>query len=233
METSNAHQTVMRNARIEDPQPRSSLLKTLDVFASDYTGDFFIEGAHSARLTTMHDTRKQHHPLFRWTHLSQPILDLDAMSAEIVRTAGLGSAELYALAKLFTRIKREAVKARRTAEGETFRHMEPKTTSVLIPTDDSQSTARGTGTISTQRYITWVCLPYFSFETYGGPLSAKSNTLFPIETLLQSQYTHTTTAREMQQVHYRSNQTSGDKCYHIAQLWCIIVDNCKLQPFWW
>ncbi|KAK7931229.1 Mg2+ transporter protein- CorA-like/Zinc transport protein ZntB [Apiospora marii] len=228
MGTSDAHQTEMRNVRIDGPPPKSSMLKTLDVFASDYTGDFFIEGTHSAKLTTIHDTRKQHHPLFRWMHLSQPILDLDTMSAEIVRVAGLGSAELYALAKLFTQIKREAVKARRTTEGDTVRHMEPKSISVPIPTDDSQPLARGGGSTSSQRYMTWVCLPYFSLETYGGPLSAESNTLFPIETLLQSQYTRTTATRETQQVHYRSNPTSGDKCYHIAQLWCIIVDKSLL-----
>ncbi|KAK8069876.1 Mg2+ transporter [Apiospora phragmitis] len=228
LDTSDGLPTETTKTNPDGPQNRPSISSTLDVFQSRYTGDGFLDGTHSAKLTVIHDAKKQSQPLFRWMHLSQPILDLEKLSAEIMKTASLSNADRYALAKLFTQIKREAVKTRLTAEGKTVWHMEPKHIRVAIPSDDSRPTLRGIGCSSDQKHITWFCIPYFSLETYRGVLSANSGTEFPIETLLQSRYARTSRTRETQQVVYQDGQTADDKCFHISQLWCIVIDKSLL-----
>ncbi|KAK8115783.1 hypothetical protein PG984_012285 [Apiospora sp. TS-2023a] len=215
-----------RRGRANDIQGRLAVPSTLDVFASRYTGDAFLEGIHSAKLTVIHDPNKQSQPLYRWMHLFQHTLDLEKLSAEIMKIESLSNAERHSLAKLFTEVKRKAVNIRHTAEGTTVQHMEPMPFRVPIGGNDSRPIVWGPGAKPRdKKYVTWLCIPYFSLETYTGLLSGKSGSSeFPVETLLQSKHTRTPKARELQQVVYQRGQAGGAKCFHVPQLWCIIID---------
>ncbi|KAK7973707.1 hypothetical protein PG989_015555 [Apiospora arundinis] len=199
---SDSHSTETKKAQGDEQRAKFTKVdSTLDVSVSRYAGDAFLGGQHEAELTVVHDTKNQPKPLFRWMHMVQPILDFEDFLKKIEETGSLSQAELHALKRLFTQVKREAVKLRLTPEGKNVSHMDPKTLRVTIPADDSRPTP--------QR-------------------SRRSETQFPIETMLQSKFARTSKAREKQQVLWQRNQSGGDECFHIAQLWCVIVDKSLL-----
>ncbi|KAI8965869.1 hypothetical protein F5Y11DRAFT_258925 [Daldinia sp. FL1419] len=193
----------------------------LHVFQSQYTGDAVSEGTHTAKLTVIHDPKKQRQPLFRWVHLKQDMMNLDALSSEIARIPGVTDSERNGFAKLLTEVKKTSVKVRPTAKGNNVRHMDPKPIRVTIPPD-------GRTKDQTSRFVTWLCVPYFSLEKYSGLLSASTTTSFPIETLLQSEYARTTQERDMQQAVCKNGEVPEGTCFHIVQLWCIVLDNTLL-----
>ncbi|XXG94111.1 hypothetical protein Hte_000363 [Hypoxylon texense] len=193
----------------------------LHIFQSKYTGDAVSDGTHTAKLTVVHDPKKQRQPLFRWMHLEQRMMNLDELSAEISRIPAITDSERNGFAKLLTEVKRSAVKVRPTSNGNNVRHMDPKPVRVTIPPD-----GRTKG--QTSRSLTWLCVPYFSLEKYSGLLSASTASSFPIETLLQSEYARTTKERDMQQAVCQNGEAPEGVCFHIAQLWCIVLDNSLL-----
>ncbi|KAI1465730.1 uncharacterized protein F4812DRAFT_110004 [Daldinia caldariorum] len=193
----------------------------LHVFQSQYTGDAVSDGTHTAKLTVIHDPKKQRQPLFRWVHLEQRMMNLDELSTEIARIPAITDSERNGFAKLLAEVKKTSVKVRPTAKGNNVRHMDPKPIRVAIPPD-----GRTKGQAS--RFVTWLCVPYFSLEKYSGLLSASTASSFPIETLLQSDYARTTQERDMQQAVCKNGEVPDGYCFHIAQLWCIVLDNTLL-----
>ncbi|OTB14339.1 hypothetical protein K445DRAFT_23746 [Daldinia sp. EC12] len=206
-------------ARDESNIPGSSDI--LHVFQSQYTGDAVSDGTHTAKLTVIHDPKKQRQPLFRWVHLEQRMMNLDELSTEIARIPAITDSERTGFAKLLAEVKKTSVKVRPTAKGNNVRHMDPKPIRVAIPPD-----GRTKG--QTSRFVTWLCVPYFSLEKYSGLLSASTASSFPIETLLQSDYARTTQERDMQQAVCKNGEVPDGHCFHIAQLWCIVLDNTLL-----
>ncbi|KAI0117112.1 hypothetical protein F4814DRAFT_415281 [Daldinia grandis] len=206
-------------ARDEPNVPRTSDI--LHVYQSQYTGDAVSDGTHTAKLTVIHDPKKQRQPLFRWVHLEQRMMNLDELSTEIARIPAITDSERNGFAKLLAEVKKSSVKVRPTAKGNNVRHMDPKPIRVTIPPD-----GRTKG--QTSRFVTWLCVPYFSLEKYSGLLSASTTSSFPIETLLQSEYARTTQERDMQQAVCKNGEVPEGHCFHIAQLWCIVLDNTLL-----
>lgn len=51
-------------ARDEPNVPRASDM--LHIYQSQYTGDAVSDGTHTAKLTVIHDPKRQRQPLFRW-----------------------------------------------------------------------------------------------------------------------------------------------------------------------
>lgn len=90
---------------------------TLDVYSSNYSGDAFFEGTHSATLTIRHGLPLQSQPRFRWTHLAQSSLDLAKLSAHVMSSPDLSRAEQHALSKVFVQIRRGSVTTCRAADG--------------------------------------------------------------------------------------------------------------------
>ncbi|KAI1774117.1 hypothetical protein F4818DRAFT_420890 [Hypoxylon cercidicola] len=208
-------------SNVRDEPNGSKASSTLHIFQSKYTGDAVSDGTHTAKLTVVHDPKKQRQPLFRWMHLEQRMMNLDELSAEISRIPAISDSERNGFAKLLTEVKRSSVKVRPTSNGNNVRHMDPRPVRVTIPPD-----GRTKGQIS--RSLTWLCVPYFSLEKYSGLLSASTASSFPIETLLQSEYARTTKERDMQQAVSRNGEAPEGFCFHIAQVWCIVLDNSLL-----
>jgi hypothetical protein len=199
--------------------------KVLHVSASQYTGDAFFDGTHSAKLTIVHDPKRSRQPLFRWLHLQQAQLNLDEMSTEITRIAGLSDAERHGFTRLLSQV-RDMVKTRRTADGGSAKHMTPGSIRVSIQ-DDNRSKGQGYGSKGNRRPLTWLCIPYFLLEKYSGLMAASSTASFPIETLLQSDYAPTARERDMEQAVVRNGAAAEGECFHIDQVWAIVLDNCE------
>lgn len=88
-----------------------------------------------------------------------------------------------------------------------------------IPSDGGTPNSQA----ATVRAVTWVCIPYFRLESYSSLDTASD---FPVQTLLQTQFSRVTKARDMQQAVCRNKQAPAGYCFNIAQLWCLVLDNC-------
>lgn len=71
---------------------------------------------------------------------------------------------------------------------------------------------------SAPQKVSWVCLPYLSLEPYSGEGS--------VQTLLQAHFSKVGRERDMQQAVCKMGEAPAGHCFHIAQLWCLVVGNC-------
>lgn len=131
----------------------------------------------------------------------------------------LDISERKAIAQLLPRVKRKFVKTIQTSTGKDVQYMEPAVMPYRIPDG-------GRNRSVASRRAAWVCLPYFSLESYSGLLSAERSHEFPIQTLLQAQFSKTARERDMQQAVCQIGRRGNGRCFHIAQLWCLIIDKC-------
>ncbi|CAI4214455.1 unnamed protein product [Parascedosporium putredinis] len=205
-------------------QKSGRAVSTSYVLDSEYIGKGVGSDIQSARLTVMTAPQAHVHPLFRWMHFTSPTMDFDAFQDEISRVSGLVSAERKALTKLMTEIRQSYVKPIQISNSKTVRHMEPTFIQDLIPAATS-SVSAGKESTARPRPITWICLPYFSLEKYSGLESGAS---FPVQTLLQAQFSRADKKRDMQQAVVRAKLAGEGECFHIAQVWCVVLDNTFL-----
>lgn len=77
------------------------------------------------------------------------------------------------------------------------------------------------------RTVTWMCMPYLSLERYSGIKSASNPSAHPARTLLQARSSLVKKERDMQQAVCNLLTTPKDHCFHIAQAWCLVLDDCK------
>ena len=99
--------------------------------------------------------------------------------------------------------------------------MEPGLLQVRLDADSAAKTKD-----TPARTATWLCIPYFSLQKYGGPLSGATSGSFPTRTLLQEQYSGVSAERDMQQAVCQTGHVPPGMCFHVAQMWCIVLDDC-------
>lgn len=77
-----------------------------------------------------------------------------------------------------------------------------------------------------------LCLPYFSLGPYSAQAasSVPMQDLHPMRTLLQSSFGLTPKKRDMQQAVCSLNNAAEGHCYHIPQIWCIVLNNSTSLP---
>ncbi|KAJ4390516.1 hypothetical protein N0V85_007144 [Neurospora sp. IMI 360204] len=178
------------DATPSQPSPRDDQnAEVAHILASSYTGQGYTvaEGHHSADLLMAANPAQLRHlqPLYRW------IKDQN----QIARLSVLTGIERKAVNDILFRLKQSSVKLIQTSSGKPVQHMEPGCFDYVLPHDSGVG-----GQTRTTRSITWICLPYFSLEPYSGLLSgAENSSAFPIQTLLQAQFSRTAKERDMQQ----------------------------------
>ncbi|KAM0345277.1 hypothetical protein ACHAPU_006676 [Fusarium lateritium] len=198
--------------------PRSQL--TL-VQSSVYTGNAEMGGSHTAALNVVHDPKGQKHPLFRWLHVPQDVMNFEDFWVEISRIPDLTELEKKAITRLRVDVKKTCVKSRTNPKGAKVGYLDPKYIEVPLKSLKQEVKTSDTTTGSAR----WICIPYFSLEQYSGLLAATSMSLFPAQTLLQSQYSRNTAARDMEQAVVQLGNAEHGECFHISQLWCLVIDN--------
>ena len=134
----------------------------------------------------------------------------------------LTNSERKGIGEILARVRRTFVKTIQTSSGEYVRHMEPACIQHVLPSDGSFKDQT-----TTARTVTWICLPYFILQNYSGLLSAENPSAFPVQTLLQAQFSRATRKRDMQQAVCQNKKADANLCFHIAQFWCIVLDNCR------
>ncbi|KAK3902205.1 hypothetical protein C8A05DRAFT_15710, partial [Staphylotrichum tortipilum] len=126
------------------------------------------------------------------------------------------------LQNTIAKIKRDFVKQVQTLQGTYVRSLEPKFRHDPLILDGKAQSDQG---------VTWICLPYFSLEPYSGLLGAQNTKSFPTPTLLQARYSQTTRERDMEQVVCQRRGDAQHLCFHVSQLWCLILDNSLLLTY--
>ncbi|KAF3346088.1 hypothetical protein EV126DRAFT_27390 [Verticillium dahliae] len=197
--------------------------KAVHVFRSEYTGDGHLEGNHSISLTSRSDPEGESLSLFRWLHVKQDIMNFDSLAADIQALPFLTTPQRKAISRLLSDVKKNSSRPIRVSKDTTVRHMDPGVRQLDIPPSKDSRDNHITPTP-----VTWLCIPYFSLERYSG-LSASTNPgSYPTQTLLQASYARIAYKRDMQQAARHIN--SGDKgwCFHIPQLWCLVIGDSVL-----
>ncbi|KAK0652573.1 hypothetical protein B0T16DRAFT_103189 [Cercophora newfieldiana] len=194
---------------------------------SQYKGDHTLGGSHAVELTAALGSSLRYQHLFRWLHCTRTSMDFDEFSKEAIRVPNLTAIEQKGIRDLLSRVRRKFVKTVQTPDGRSVRHMEPACIQHILPPDSS---LKGPG--SARRTVTWVCLPYITLEKYSGLQGAPENpSAFPIETLLQAKFSRTDRERDMLQAVCQSKDIPGGLCYHVAQIWCLVVGNSLLFTY--
>ncbi|KAF4448955.1 hypothetical protein FALBO_16728 [Fusarium albosuccineum] len=194
------------------------------VNSSLYTGNAEMGGSHTAILKVVHDPQLRKHPLFRWLHVPQDVMNFDELWVEVSRLSGLTELEKKAITRLRADVKKTCVRSRVNPKGAKVGYLEPRCIEVPLSALKQKTTSTDPVTGSAR----WISIPYFSLEQYSGLLAASSPSLFPAQTLLQVQYSRNTYSRDMEQAVRQLGNTERGECFHISQLWCLVIDNSLL-----
>lgn len=138
-------------------------------------------------------------------------------------------ADRRGIGKLLADVKRNCISTKSPTKGVTVRYMEPGFLHTLLSPEDGR---RDRGFSGVPRSAMWLCIPFFSLHKYSGLMSDPKMGGFPVQTLLQVQYARNTERRDKLQVVCQSGNTPSGHCFHIAQLWCIVLDNCQYSFLW-
>jgi hypothetical protein len=98
--------------------------------------------------------------------------------------------------------------------------MEPGFREVLLKPEGNSKPGSGS-----PKSLIWLCIPFFLLQRYSS-LSTDNPGAFPVQTLMQAQFARNTYRRDMLQAVCQIENVPSDYCFHIAQLWCIVLDNC-------
>ncbi|KAI7774753.1 hypothetical protein LA080_007918 [Diaporthe eres] len=170
----------------------ASRVRATYVFESRYTGESRLGDPHTVKLSVQKTTAVKQRHLFRWIHTTPSSMNFDEFANIASQVPALDASERKAIAQLLPRVKRKFVKTIQTSAGKDVQYMEPAVMPYRIPDG-------GKNRSIASRTAAWVCLPYFSLENYSGLLSAENSAEFPVQTLLQAQFSKTARERDMQQ----------------------------------
>ncbi|KAF6828652.1 mg2+ transporter [Colletotrichum musicola] len=194
------------------------LSRAFYVYQSRYTGEGILGGSHSAALEVVYDAKRRRQALFRWLHVQQDMMNFDEFTNEISRS--LSESEQNDIRKLLSDVRKNYAKTVRTSRQTTVKHMEPSYLQLPLQAGDpARASQQG------KRSVTWLCLPYFSLEEYSGILSTQNPGAYPPQTLLQSSFSRNSEKRDMMQATRQIGNGEKNACFHIRQLWCIVLDN--------
>ncbi|OHE98990.1 hypothetical protein CORC01_05680 [Colletotrichum orchidophilum] len=198
------------------------LSRALHVYQSRYTGESVLGGVHSAALDVVYDTKKRRQSLFRWLHVQQDMMNFDEFTNEISRA--LSESEQNDIRKLLSDVRKNYSKTVRTSRDTTVKHMEPSYLELPLQHGGDPGKALKSGKHS----ATWLCIPYFSLEEYSGIQATGNPGAYPPQTLLQSAFSRNSRKRDMLQATRQIGNGGKDMCFHIRQLWCIVLDDSLL-----
>ncbi|PCD45437.1 hypothetical protein AU210_000871 [Fusarium oxysporum f. sp. radicis-cucumerinum] len=210
-----------RSNLMKDETVSNSRSQMTLVHSSAYTGSAEMGGSHAAVLNLVHDPKGQKNSLFRWLHVPQDVMNFEDFWVEISRISGLTELEKKAVTRLRADVKKTCVKSRTNPKGAKVGYLDPKYIEVPLKPLKAEAMSSGSVTGSAR----WICIPFFSLEQYSGLLAAASASLFPAQTLLQVQYSRNTVARDMEQAVVQLGNAERGECFHISQLWCLVIDN--------
>lgn len=134
----------------------------------------------------------------------------------------LSEVEKKSVLSILERARRRYDKPFQTSATSNTRYMNPSIIRDRVPIE---AHSRKAG----PRFITWLCLPYFRLATYSNDSSLTSSSSHPQKTLMQVRFSLTRKQRDMEQAVCCIAGSPKGHCFHISQLWALVLDDCKLE----
>ncbi len=151
----------------------------------------------------------------------------DNFKAEIPRRVQVSDTERRALNRLRADVTRLCVKSRSNPKGVNVGYMEPQF--LQTPLEPSKKMSDLDRDEPPPIMVRWLCMPFFILKQYSGLLAGSNLASFPSQTLLQAQYSRTTQQRDMGQAVCELGIANKGECFHIEQLWCLVVGDSKVD----
>ena len=76
-----------------------------------------------------------------------------------------------------------------------------------------------------KKKIRLLCIPYFSLEKYTSRELPSGSSGYPVRSLLQLSYPFDSRERDMQQATALAGTSSEGCCFHVPQLWSLVIEN--------
>lgn len=141
-----------------------------------------------------------------------------------IAISSLSDNERNAITKLLGRVKKRYDKPMQSSRNAKSRYMIPSYLQENINTDARQKASSRTRTVS------WMCVPYFVLDNYSTSKPPRPSS-HPMRTLLQARFSLVQKERDMQQaVRLLPNAPVVETCFHIAQVWFVVLDDCGFIP---
>lgn len=145
---------------------------------------------------------------------------------EIFKISNLTDSEKNGMKKLLAGVRKTCIKSLTNRKG-SYSNMEPKVVSQRLQTDENTSSSQS----SQPRTVYWMNLPFFYLKRYSS--ETPTTKAFPVQTLMQADNSRNSRERDMKQAIQRIKSAEADvpkdACFHITQIWCVIVDNCEFN----
>ncbi|KAL2066725.1 hypothetical protein VTL71DRAFT_2797 [Oculimacula yallundae] len=203
------------------PRLRSESGTTYHVLQSHYVGDGVIGGSHAVQLSLTPDGPSPNSggtaSVFRWVHFEDQTMDFDNFEHNALHIPGLTDTETTAISKVLGRAKKGYDKPLQTATKGKTRFMVPAFLQDNLREEKRPSAPKA-------RTISWICAPYFCLAKYATNSGLKPSS-HPMRTLLQARFALVQKERDMKQAVRYLQDTPQEHCFHIAQVWFLILDN--------
>ncbi|PGH07592.1 hypothetical protein AJ80_07981 [Polytolypa hystricis UAMH7299] len=209
--------TTSLSGNVPPPADRSMYHQTIrEILRSNYRGDSY-EGDLVADLTVQ-DVHVEHRRtsggLFRWIHLKNPVLHFNAFQEYAVGHSALNGTEKTDVRRLLERIRKKF--ERPLPQGLNGRYMEPNLAQDVYYEDGDSKNCKS-------RRVLAMCIPFFSLEEYKARKLPDKSSGHPLRSLLQSRYSSIGKERDMQQVVCKLGSAPKGHCFHVSQMWCLVV----------
>ena len=123
--------------------------------------------------------------------------------------------------KVFDKIRTEFVRTLRTPQGGQSQYLKG---SLVF---ENVQPARRSRSRDQKHSIMFFSLPYFSLERITQPGASKKTAIHTPRTLLQVLYSSSDRNRELQQAVCQLTQTQKQHCFHVNQMWCLLLNESK------
>jgi hypothetical protein len=141
----------------------------------------------------------------------------------------MSSIERSAITNLFSMVRKRLLTVHEIHTGTSIPYLEAGYIPYTFKSEDDNSINRKAGEVGS-RCVSWLSLPYFSLEKYAGRRGELEPNSFPIQTLLQAQFSRNTHKRDTLQAVCMINNRQ-DIMFHVSQFWCVVLDDCECHAF--
>lgn len=201
-----------------------------NILESKYGEDGRETGDQRVNLSVVEDSKANLHSLYRWVHFQDPIMNFDDFLSATVNLPGLDAVQRDSITRLLRRVKSKLDKPYQSSKSSLSRLMIPDFVSEAI---SSNSTVKQIA--ATKSFLNWICVPYFSYEQYVDQNTGLRNGAHPVRTILEARSAHVAGQEGLRETTGGLSLSQSGLCYHVSQLWCLIVSNrflitCSRMP---
>ncbi|KAL8936945.1 MAG: hypothetical protein Q9216_004676 [Gyalolechia sp. 2 TL-2023] len=207
-------------------KPSPYVPANLCVWQSRFVGDPLQQWDGSAVLSASNipiNPKQQASGLFKWIHLESQHHNFAAFSdyiSSLPDLTGIESEHAVALTQLLRQRSEHSIP---TAEATKGKYLDSNMTTWPPSLRSSQGKEAGR--------VHFLCLPYFTLESYAAHQYSNTSDTHPTRSLLQTQYPSAAMERDLQQAICHIQPSDQRLCYHVPQIWCLYVENTLTLDF--